>query len=132
MAATASDSVRLSLELPDEVRAGEPVPIALRVENVANRPLDLYLTGRPIAFDLIVTDAEGSAVWRRLEDEVIPAILRIETLGPGDTLELERTWDQRTKEGEPVPPGDYTVRGELLTEDEPLTTPEKPLRITAP
>lgn len=129
MPATASDSLRLWLEVPDEVRAGEPVAIAFHVENITDRPLDLYLTGRPIAFDLIVTDADGAVVWRRLEDEIIAAILQIRTLGPGETLALEDSWDQRSNAGEPVAPGAYTVRGELLAEEEPLVTPVVPLRI---
>lgn len=127
--ATVSDSLRLWLEVPEEVRAGEPVPIAFRVQNVSDRPLDLYLRGRTIAFDLIVADAEGAVVWRRLEDAIIPAILRIETLGAGETLGLEDTWDQRSNAGDAVAPGAYTVRGELLTEGERLTTPSVPLRI---
>ena len=104
--------------------------MVLMVENVSERPVDLYLHGRPIAFDLTVADAEGETVWRRLHDAVIPVILRIETLAPGDTLTLEDTWDQRSIEGKPAAAGAYTVRGELLTEDEPLTAAEVPLRIT--
>lgn len=130
MAGTASDSLRLWLELPDMVRPGQSASMTLRVENVSDRPLDLYLRGRAIAFDLIVTDDRGTVVWRRLEGAVLPAILRIETLAAGESLELEDAWDQRSNEGGAVEPGSYTVRGELLTEGEPLTTPAVPLRIT--
>lgn len=130
VAATPSDSLRLWLDIPAEVRAGEPVAITLRVENITERSLDLYLTGRTIAFDLAVTDEDGAVVWRRLGDEVIPAILRLETLEPGETLSLDDTWEQRSNDGEPVAPGTYTVRGEILTEEEPLVTPEVPLRVT--
>lgn len=129
VASTPSDSLHLWLELPNRVRAGEPVPIALRVKNVTDRPLELHLTGRTIAFDLIVALEDGTVVWRRLEGEVIPAILRLETLGPGETLTLEETWDQRSNAGETVGPGTYTVRGELLTEGEPLVAPSVSLRI---
>jgi hypothetical protein len=124
-----SDSLRLSIELPAEARVGEPVPIAFRVENISARPLDLYLRGRTIAFDLVVSGADGSIVWRRLEGEIIPAILRIETLAPGTALLLEHTWDQRTNAGNAAPPGEYTVRAELLTETEPLATSPGRLRI---
>lgn len=127
--ATVSDSLRLWLEVPDEVRAGDSVPIALRVENVSDEPIDLHLRGRTIAFDLVVAGADGEVAWSRLEGEVIPAILRVETLGSGERLELEDTWDQRSNAGEAVAPGDYSVRGELLTEGEPLSTPSVPLRI---
>lgn len=103
--------------------------VTLRAENVSGESLDLYLQGRTIAFDVVVTDADGSVVWRRLEGEVIPAILRIETLEPGATLELEAHWDQRSNIGQPVAPGRYTVHGEFLTEGDPLVTPAAPLWI---
>jgi len=64
-----------------------------------------------------------------LEGEFVQAILRIETLAPGGTLELNATWNQRSNTGERVQPGAYTVRGELLTEGAPLVTAEVPLRI---
>ena len=123
------DSLHLTLGVPREALAGEPVPITLRVENVSGRALDLYLRGRTITFDIVVTDEAGREVWRRLEDEMIPAILRIDTLEPGATLELVEAWDQRSNLGEPVPPGHYRVHGELLTEEQPLLTPAEPLRI---
>ena len=124
-----SDSLRLRLDVPREVAAGDPVPMRLRVENVAGRALDLYLTGREIAFDLIVESAAGTVAWRRLHDQVIPQILRVEQLAPGDTLVLEDAWDQRSNDGEPVAPGTYAVRGEVLTEDEPLVAGPATLRI---
>lgn len=130
--ATASDSLRLELVVPQRVREGEAVPVTLRARNVSERSLELHLRGRSIAFDLIVTDALGDVVWRRLEGEVVPGILRLETLGAGQRLELEDTWDQRSNAGEAVAPGDYTMHGELLTEGEPLVTPRETLRIVSP
>ena len=125
-----ADSLRLRLEMPERAAPDEPVPITFKVQNVTDRDMDLYLTGRPIAFDLIVTGEDGEVVWRRLEGETVPMVLRIETLEPGKALELEETWDQRSNVGERVPPGAYTVRGELLTEGEPLATPDSNLRIS--
>jgi len=129
MADATSDSLRLDLIVPDQVDAGEPVDMTLRVENVAGRPLDLYLTGRTIAFDLVVEDPVGTEIWSRLHDQVLQQILRVEHLAPGDTLVLEDTWLQRSNAGSPAEPGDYQVRGSILTEDEPLTAGPVPLRI---
>jgi hypothetical protein len=129
MADAPSDSLRIDLLVPDQVAAGEPVELALRIENVAGRPLDLYLMGRTIAFDLIVEDRAGAEIWSRLHDQVLQQILRVEHLAPGDTLTLEATWPQRSNVGSPVPPGDYRVRGEIFTEGEPLVAGPVPLRI---
>ncbi len=124
-----SDSVRVELVVPERVSLGEPAEIILRLENISDRSLDLYLRGRTIAFDVVITRKDGTLVWRRLQDEAIPAILRIEVLKPGAVLELEDTWDQRGNGGAPVPADEYRIRGEILTEFEPLVTASEALRI---
>lgn len=125
------DSLSLTLVLPAEVRAGGRVPITLRVENHERGPLDLYLRGRTTTFDVEVTDTGGTVVWRRLEGEIIPAIVHLRTLAPGERFEIGTTWDQRTTQGRPIPPGAYSVRGLLLVEGKPLETVPVPLRIVA-
>jgi hypothetical protein len=104
--------MRLTLEVPDTVRLGEPVPIRLKLVNPSDRAADVALQGRPTAFDVIVSGPTGM-VWRRLEREVVAAILQLRRLGPKDSLVLESEWDQRDRSGVPVPPGEYTVTGEL-------------------
>jgi hypothetical protein len=127
---TPSDSLRLSLGVPVEVAAGAPVPVTIALENVSGRPLDLYLRGRTtIAFDIVVLDAAGDTTWRRLEGAIIPAILRLEILAPGQVLELSDEWDQRDDAGRPVGAGDYSAYGEVLTEGAPLRTGHIKLRI---
>jgi hypothetical protein len=126
---TLSDSLRLSLGVPAHSAAGTPVPFTLTIENVSGRPLDLYLRGRTIAFDIVVLDSAGIAIWRRLEGEIIPAVLRLEILAPGQLLDLSDEWDQRDDAGRPVSAGRYTAYGEVLTEGPPLRTPTVTLRI---
>jgi hypothetical protein len=123
------DSLRLDLLLEPRVRAGEPVPIRLRAQNVTQRALDLYLRGRTITFDVVIAHAAGDVVWRRLEGEIIPAIVHLRPLAPGERLEVETVWDQRTKDGRAVEAGEYVVHGLLLVEGEPLRTPPKSLTI---
>jgi len=125
----APDSLRLELVLPDRVRAGEPVPIKLHVQNQTQRTLDLYLRGRTITFDVVVARLAGEVVWQRLEDEIIPAIVHLRSFAPAERLELETVWDQRTKQRRLVKPGDYTARGLLLVEGDPLETPLVPFSI---
>jgi hypothetical protein len=127
------DSPTVTLKVPREVRARDSVPMTVHVTNATSQPLTLYLRGRPIAFDLVVTGADGTVVWRRLEGAMISMVLQVRTLSPGEALELRDVWPQTTRAGAPIPPGEYTVRGEVLTDTpRPLATPSAPLRILPP
>jgi hypothetical protein len=124
-----SDSLTIVLDAPATLAAGRTASITIRLANRTDRTLDLSLRGREIAFDLIVSREDGTVIWRRLEGEVVPAILRLEQLAPGTELVLEATWDGRDQAGRPVPPGSYTLRGEILTDAAPLVPPEHRFRI---
>jgi hypothetical protein len=126
---TAADSLELELALPARLRTADPVPITLRLRNRTTRPLDLYLRGRTATFDVVVTDPDGAVVWRRLEAEIIPAIVHLRTLAPAEQLLLETRWDQRANDGKQVAAGEYTARGLLLVEGDPLETRPVPFRI---
>ena len=123
------DSVRIELVVPSEVAVGQAVPIALRVRNTQNRPIDLYLQGRPVAFDLIIEESGGEVVWRRLEGAAVSAILGVRTLAPGEVFELKETWKQTTQDGRRATPGAYRVTALVLTDGEPLRAGPVPLRI---
>lgn len=125
------DSLALELVVPPEVRAGEVVPLTMRVRNVSARPRDLYLRGRSPTLDVIITTPNGDTLWHRLRDEVIPAILGLRALGPGEELEIEARWDQRTEDGMAAAPGEYQARGVLLTDGDPLVTALVSFRIRA-
>lgn len=129
--ALVADSMTLELSLPSRVRAGESVEISLRATNHGVKPAPLYLRGRPPAFDIVVTDARGKVVWRRLHGAAISMVLQIRELAPGETLTFKDRWDQRTNGGAPVLPGEYHFTGRLLTDtDRPLETRPVVLRIT--
>jgi hypothetical protein len=109
------------------------IPIVLRLENKGAAPLQLYLRGRAIAFDIVIRDAAGEVVWRRLEGETIPAIIQFKLLRGGEVLELPHEWDQRTNRRELVEPGYYTAQGTLLTDrPEPITSAPKRLLVLDP
>jgi len=124
-----SDSLRLELLMPSRVRAGEAVPLRVRAQNVSQRAFDLVLRGRSATIDVIIAGAGGDVVWRRLEGEIIPAIVHLRPLAAGEELEVGTTWNQRTNAGRTVDPGEYVATGLLLVEGEPLRTPPKPLSI---
>ncbi|HEX7119075.1 MAG TPA: BsuPI-related putative proteinase inhibitor [Longimicrobiales bacterium] len=124
------DSLRFTVHAPERVAPGEPVPIELRLENTAPDSVTLHLLGREIAFDILVRDAAGAVVWRRLEGAVIPQILQVRFLAPGETLTLRDAWPQRTNQDAPVPPGTYTVEGALPTDaPEPFRTGAATVRV---
>jgi hypothetical protein len=110
------NSVTLDIVVPAAVRVGEAVPITLRLTNTGRRPGTIYLQGRPVAFDIVITRRDGTPVWQRLDEAVISAILQVRELAPGEVIEFSDTWSQSTNDGESVPPGDYLVTGILPTD----------------
>ena len=82
-------------------------------------------------FDVIVARDDGEIVWQRLEGEIIPAILLVRSIAPTERFELSTVWNQRTRDRKYSRPGNYTARGLLLVEGEPLETPAINFRIEA-
>jgi hypothetical protein len=108
------------------------VPIVIRLQNVGETPLELYLRGRTIAYDILIRDAAGRVVWHRLEGEVVPGIIQHKVLDPREMLELSHDWDQRMDSGEAVEPGLYTAEGIVLTDGpQPLAPTPRQLTIVA-
>ena len=122
--APSSHSLRLELDVPPEVRVGSTVRIALRVTNIGSQSIELHLRGRTIAFDVIVRQADGEVVWRRLANQVIPAIVRLETLRPEQSLELRTRWHLAA-----VLPGIYVIEGILPTDGPDLRTGGVQIRV---
>jgi hypothetical protein len=126
------DSVAFRVRAPTSVHTGEPVPIELVLTNRTERRLTLYLQGRPLAFDITVRREDGSVTWRRLEGQVVSAILAVRQLDPAESLTFEAAWDGRMADGHPAPPGRYQITGNLRTDTpEGLTTLPVPLQILA-
>lgn len=121
--------MQLEIEVPPEVRQGEPVPVTLRLTNTSQQPVTAYLMGRPTAFDIEVADQAGQIIWRRLAGQTVPAILGVRTLRPGESLSFEESWPQRDQAGRQVPSGTYAVTGVLPTDTEPIRSRPAALRI---
>lgn len=129
--AAAGDSLELRLEAPAQAREGDPIRFTLQVRNRASRDAGLYLLGREPTLDLEISRAGGGLAWRRLEGAVIPAILRVRTLSPGEGFEVSAEWDQRTTTGSAAGRGDYVATGLLLVESGALRSPPIRFRIEA-
>ena len=120
----------VTIEVPETAAAGETILITMRIENTSSELVELYLHGREATYDFIVTNSDNDIVWRRLEGEVVQAILRVEVLAPGQALELRDSWNQRDNAGKRVAPGSYFVSATLLGEGSSmLESPAVPVRI---
>lgn len=110
--------LELTISAPQSVRLGESVPIALKLRNVSDRPVEAHFLGRTIVFDIVISREDGTVVWRRLAGGVtVPSILQVRTLQPHESLEWKENWKQRTNAGAVVEPGTYVIRGELPSDD---------------
>ena len=101
------------------------------VLNAGKTSLTLQLLGREPTADFRISDSQDRVVWSRLRGQTMLGALRLYPLDAGKRLRWSHTWDQRTDSGQPALPGEYLVRGVLLT-DTPggLASPPFRLRIT--
>lgn len=109
--------VSLTLEAPERVRLGDSVRVLVRVSNGGQSTAQLYLRGSEATVDVEVMN-ERREVWRVLEQAVIPALLRLEMLAPGQSLEAAQHW-------KPTERGTYRIVAMLLGERNPYVTSAK-------
>jgi hypothetical protein len=100
--------------------------ISLWGRNLSDRPITLAFGNHPV-HDIIVTNDDGTEVWRWSHGKVFSPVPKVKTLNPHEQFEFITEWDQRNNEGHLVPPGTYWVRGILYFEPEQelQTKPEK-------
>ena len=110
-------AIDYSLEVEDQVSYGESVQMKLRLRNVSEEPVDLYLGGRPPHY-FVVSTPDGEQVWHGKCAKFTLTVLEMKSFEPGEELEFTGEWEQVDNRGEPVPPGTYLVRG-ILNMDPP-------------
>jgi Intracellular proteinase inhibitor len=120
-------SVTLRLEIPSEVRAGEPLPLKMAYKNLSYRPVQLTLGGRP-AHDFIVTTPEDKEVWRWTHGAKILQILEVKLLRPKGQLQFTAEWNLVDNSGVVIAPGIYLVRG-ILRLEPPQQIETEPTRL---
>lgn len=124
--------LELSLDAPEEMAAGEPIPFRLTLRNGGDDPIQVELGGEPITFDLVVTrEDDGTEVWRRMEGFAVEDILKIVTVPPGDSVVFADVWSSIGNDRQWAAPGRYRLRGILPVVGTPegWTTEERPLVI---
>jgi hypothetical protein len=123
--------VAIDLSVPGDVRRGEAVPIKVRIVNRSAESVEVYLRGRTITVDVVVTAEGGQQIWSSIGDDVVPGIIQFRRFAPREAIDTTLTWHQMTSEGTPAPSGDYLVQALLLTDEpEPLRSSAVRLRVT--
>jgi hypothetical protein len=106
------------------------VPLVFTITNTGKVSATLQLLGRTPTADFQVSDPRGRIIWSRLRGQTLLGALRLFTLHAGKGLTFRQVWNQRTDSGSPVAPGEYLIRGVLLTDDpKGLASPPARLRI---
>jgi hypothetical protein len=95
---------------------GEPVPLVFTVTNPGTSSLTLPLLGRTPTADFQVSDPEGRRIWSLLGGKTLVSVLQLFSLDGGKVLSFRQVWNQRTDAGLAVTPGEYLIRGVLLTD----------------
>ena len=88
----------------------------------------MQLLGRTPTADFRISDAEGQPIWTRLRGQTMLGALRLYPLDPGKALVFRAAWDGRDDSGSIARPGEYLIRGVLLTGD-PGGLPSSALRL---
>lgn len=97
----------LLLDLPDSVRAGEEIPVAVTLVNRGAAAVSVA----GVQPDLVVTRPDGGEVWRRSRHDA-PAPGAATALRPNEMRGTGYAWNQRDDAGQPVPPGAYRIHAE--------------------
>ena len=123
------DDIDYSLEAASKAPYGDTVLLKLTLRNTSDKPVRFFTGGRP-PHDFVITTADGEEVWNWQCAKIILLPLDRKTLQPGEELEFTGEWEQVNNRGEPVPAGDYLIRGVLKMESpERLVTPPHKLRV---
>lgn len=91
------------------------IHFALQVVNRTRKGVELTFPNGQ-TYDFIVLDSVGREMWRWGADRMFTQALRNTPLGGGETLDIEETWRDAT-----LPPGRYTARAVLASENFPIT-----------
>jgi hypothetical protein len=121
-------ALRLELRTDRAVYAvGEPVELTLAATNPGLGAIAVLSPSSQL-YDFTVLK-EGAEVWRWSAGRMFLAVLTPLTIPPGRTRAFTETWDQRDRNGRPVPPGEYVAVG-ILIGGKPQEFVSQPRRIT--
>ena len=102
-----------------QFQPGEPVELTLRVVNCASAPITRSFPDAQ-RFEFTATGPDGLEVWRWSDDKTFEEVLGEQTFQPRQEQTYTESWDQTDSGGQPVAAGEYQLRGESTSCDEPL------------
>ena len=106
------------------------MPLVFTITNTGKVSVTLQLLGRTPTADFQVSDLRGRIIWSRLRGQTLLGALRLFPLDAGKGLSFRQVWNQHTDNESPVLPGEYLIRGVLLTDDpKGLASPAARLRV---
>ena len=106
----------------DTYQPGATVEFKVTLRNSSNASVDLYFSsGR--SFDITVTTPAGDEIWRWAAGRFFTQSIRQLSLAPGEDKTYIATWDQRTSDDTPAPPGRYHATATIPTDQEPRSPP---------
>jgi hypothetical protein len=89
----------------------------LTVTNTATVLVTVPLLGRSPTADFRVFDDAGRQIWSLLKGQIVLGALALHSFAAGEQLSLGALWDQRDDGGRMIGPGEYLIRGVLMTDD---------------
>jgi hypothetical protein len=119
--------LQLQVEVPAQTVVGQPMDLRLVVRNSSGSVMNLSGGPPNEAYEFYVYDGTGHEVWRSLYAyDVASAVLANWTIAPHDQVSHEVSWSGVGDDGQPLPPGNYTVTGKifLIDDDSPESPPE--------
>jgi hypothetical protein len=90
------------------------VRLAFHVANTGKKRVELnFPSGQ--TYDFVILDTLGREMWRWGNGRMFTQAVRNKSLAGGEALDLEETWKESS-----LPPGRYTARALLTSENFPL------------
>lgn len=112
----------------ESVARGEPVTLRLVLHNRGSGARQLQCPSAR-TYDLRVLAPDGGEIWRWSRGRVFAQMLTDVAVGPGESREFRVTWDQRSSDGAPVPPGRYQAEGSIPALGGEIRSPSLPFTI---
>ncbi|WP_276356320.1 BsuPI-related putative proteinase inhibitor [Cohnella caldifontis] len=88
--------------------------LRISVSNVSGKSVQVRYGGQ--RYDFRIFDQEGNEIYTWSDNKAFIAVVTDAEMRPSETASYREEWDLLDRQGNRVPPGEYTVRGNLMAE----------------